>query len=318
MDPSTAAFDDYQPRTVTKSQSGTLNTPQSTVTTNGTGGNSNSNGSHSTSTRPSIQKSYSEQEKHLEASSAVRFQISPREVGNINEIRRLVREQSNVTANSVNVNVSMMAGANLDDDDLEVPIRKFTPLPDIPRSDDTYYRTESKLIRDNISSTANNEIFIESRSGERADGKEVPSGGVVGGGGDVLNSDSMILFANNNLNSQPFNKYIRKETRYHFGGSSNTGANKVGYSHRLPALEKNVNHTINNTMDLDEDLPMNPNTTTPEYINQRMIYTSPGDRVISPIKRPQAPSPAASAYRRKSNKAFNNSQSDSDNDLIIT
>jgi hypothetical protein len=299
MEPSTTAFEDYQPRTLTKSQSGNLNTnttPQSTSTTNG---------SNSTSHRPHIQKSYSEQEKHLEGNSAARFQISPREVDNINEIRRLVREQSNVTANLTN---GSMIGANIDDDDLEVPIRKFTPLPDIPRSDDTYYRTESKLINDNISSTTNNEIFIENKN----DGKELLSGS------DVLNSDSMILFANNSLNSQPFNKYIRKETRYHFGGSSNTGSNKIGYVHRLPALEKNVNHTINNTMDLDEDLPMNPNTTTPEYINQRMIYTSPGDRVISPIKRPQAPSPAASAYRRKSNKAFNNSQSDSDNDLIIT
>jgi hypothetical protein len=250
----------------------------------------------------------------LEANSNAKFQISPREADNINEIRRLVREQSNVTAAA---SAGLVAGTNLDEDELEVPIRKFTPLPDIPRSDDTYYRTESKLIRDNISTTANNEIFIESRNETGGGG-----GKLENGGGEVLNSDSMILFANGNLNSQPFNKYIRKETRYHFGGSSNGasggGGAKTNYIHRLPALEKNVNHTINNTMDLDEDLPMNPNTTTPECINTRMIYTSPGDRVISPIKRPQAPSPAASAYRRKSNKAFNNSQSDSDNDLIIT
>lgn len=45
-----------------------------------------------------------------------------------------------------------------------------------------------------------------------------------------------------------------KETRYHFGSSSN----KINHSHRLPALEKQINHSLPNTMDLDEDLPMNP------------------------------------------------------------
>jgi len=45
-------------------------------------------------------------------------------------------------------------------------------------------------------------------------------------------------------------------------------------NHRLPALEKIISHSIQNTMDLDEDLPMNPvNELVP---NQRQIYTSPG------------------------------------------
>jgi hypothetical protein len=47
-------------------------------------------------------------------------------------------------------------------------------------------------------------------------------------------------------------------------------------NHRLPALEKIITHSIQNTMDLDEDLPMNPvNELVP---NQRQIYTSPGKK----------------------------------------
>ena len=68
---------------------------------------------------------------------------SPREVENINEIRKLIREQSNL-----NLNVVRHRSSNSDSsDDLEGPVRKFTPLPDIPRSEDAYFRTESRLIK---------------------------------------------------------------------------------------------------------------------------------------------------------------------------
>ena len=290
---SAGVFNEYQLRNIltkSKSQKGILNSSNGAVV--------------SQSSRPHIQKSYSEQESPpttiSDGSQSVSFQISPSQVDNINQIRRLVREQSSV--NSVNA----------DDDKIEVPIRKFTPLPDIPRLDDAFYRTESILIKESIEgiSGATNAIFIENLKSDLVlDNKELTSNANSG------EENSLILFSNTNK-SQPFNNYIRKETRYHFGSNSSI-SNKINFGHRLPALEKNFNSTINNTMDLDEDLPMNP-ISTPEYINHRMIYTSPGDRVISPIKRPQAPSPAASAYRRKSYKSFNNSQSDVDNDLIIT
>jgi hypothetical protein len=80
-------------------------------------------------------------------------------------------------------------------------------------------------------------------------------------------------FNTHSLNEAQFNKYCnnKKETRYHF--ASNATPNK-NLNYRLPALEKIINHSIQNTMDLDEDLPMNPvNEPIP---NQRQIYTSPG------------------------------------------
>lgn len=57
----------------------------------------------------------------------------------------------------------------------------------------------------------------------------------------------------------------------------------------------------------------------------RNVYTSPGDRIISPIKRPQAPSPPTSAFRRKTEEneeenggaVFGSSDDDSDADFII-
>lgn len=67
-------------------------------------------------------------------------------------------------------------------------------------------------------------------------------------------SSSSIVF---NKPPTTLNSNMRmKETRYHFGGT--TRAAKINYSHRLPALEKQINHSLPNTMDLDEDLPINP------------------------------------------------------------
>lgn len=179
-----------------------------------------------------------------------------------------------------------------DDIQVEIPVRRFTPLPDIPRSDDAYYRTESKLIQD------------KSTDDEEEDNSEMNT---------AENQTSTVNYLVPNCfgDENQLNKFnnFRKETRYHFGSNNYT---KVYCANRLPALEKQMNHSLQNTMDLDEDLPM---SNEPNPQNQRLVYTSPGDRMISPIKRPQAPSPAASEYRRKANK---NSDSDSDDDVVLS
>jgi hypothetical protein len=236
------------------------------------------------------------------------YQVSPRQVENINEIRRLVREQSSIViSNSI---------GDLDGENLDAPLKKFTtPLPDIPRSDDAYYRTESRLIKDCIEPEPKLIQTSDNNNNKSLKNTDINLKNSIN---NEIFSDEPCLFTDMPI------KFIRKETRYHFGNVSGGGGmskNQINFSHRLPALDNNKqnHHNINNTMDLDEDLPINPINPTPDYINQRLIYTSPGDRIISPIKRPQAPSPMSSAYRRKSNKNFNiNSESDSETDLIIT
>lgn len=105
-------------------------------------------------------------------------------------------------------------------------------------------------------------------------------------------------FYNNNVKNINQMRFTRAETNKinHFA-SNNNKSNSTKCVHRLPALEKSINHSLPSTMDLDEDLPMNP--VHESHHQRRDIYTSPGERLVSPIKRPQAPSPAASAYRRK-------------------
>lgn len=225
---------------------------------------------------------------------------SPRDAENINEIRKLIREQSNITNKT---NVIRYRSSNSDSSeeiDIEVAVRRFTPLPDIPRVDDIYYRTEGRLIKDKEIDMIdeNSDISLENQNCDTNYNYLV---------GNNFEMDDQLFKSSsfNNLN-------YKKETRYHFGFASTNGNNKVNYNQRLPALEKQINHSLPNAMDLDEDLPISNEQCT---YNQRMIYTSPGDRMISPIKRPQAPSPAASAYRRKANK---NSDSDSDIDIIIS
>lgn len=83
-----------------------------------------------------------------------------------------------------------------------------------------------------------------------------------------------------------------KQIYNHFASSQRT---------QLPSLNSNNNNkrsilpTMLNVMDLHEDLPQcNINTT-----HRAATYTSPGDRIISPIKRPSAPSPPTSAQIRR-------------------
>jgi hypothetical protein len=63
----------------------------------------------------------------------------------------------------------------------------------------------------------------------------------------------------------------------------------------LPALNKRQNLPVTNAMDLDEDLPQCHTNPT----HRAATYTSPGERIISPIKRPSAPSPPTSAQIKR-------------------
>ena len=224
-------------------------------------------------------------------------QQTPREMDNINEIRKLIREQSFL--NSKSNNNRSHNGCSESSDEVEVPCRRFTPLPDIPRLDDAYYRTESRLItheidREKAECLNNTEPFS---SNENLDTKQSP-----------IANDYSYFFENDNYYNKNKSSITRSRNNKeaikinHF--SSSVSGKK--FVHRLPALEKILNHSLQNTMDLDEDLPINP----VNEASQRQIYTSAGERwVNSPIKRPQAPSPQASAYRRK---AKQNSDSDTE------
>ena len=175
-------------------------------------------------------------------------------------------------------------------EDPEVPVRKFTPLPNIPRIDDGYYRTESYLIQSSIndmsrpsgalpvSNTKNDSSLIMNTKHDAPQKHELKS---------IINFD---------------NKHTKWETRYHF-------AQKKSSNKRLPALDKQYN--LHQAMDLDEDLPVNP-VSTSKHQNQRVAYTSPGERIISPVKRPSAPSPPASSYFKYNEK---NSDSEAENSL---
>ena len=219
---------------------------------------------------------------------------SPRESQNINEIRKLIRDQS-FLANSNKTDANLIRHRSQyseSSDELEVPVRRFTPLPDIPRYDDPYYRTESRLNKNEIdgeprfivNTTTPAPINYDELNPrlKRALAQQESKYAYL------FEADN---FYNNNLKNINQMRFTRAETNKinHFAASSKKCV------HRLPALEKSVNHSLPSTMDLDEDLPMNPVNEN----HRREIYTSPGERLVSPIKRPQAPSPAASAYRRK-------------------
>jgi hypothetical protein len=58
----------------------------------------------------------------------------------------------------------------------------------------------------------------------------------------------------------------------------------------------NSKHNIHETMDLDEDLPINPIQSANQTTN-RTSYTTPAERTFSPINRPPAPSPSKSIMK---------------------
>ena len=226
-------------------------------------------------------------------------QLSPRDEENINDIRRVIREQSFI---STKLQTRRYRSSNSESsDEVEISVRRFTPLPDIPRADDVYFRTESKLIK--------NELLLETSNGPQATELNTQANYQF----ERIDSDEKDqCFTPTQLNEFLFDessqKLIRKtgETRFHFVSTNSN--KKMLLNQRLPAIEKK-SHTFQNSTDLGEDLPMSVTTEVDSLQNQRQIYTSPADRTISPIKRPQAPSPASSAYRRK---AKQQTQSDDD------
>lgn len=152
----------------------------------------------------------------------------------IDDFREIIREQSFIIPSH---------SSSSDPNHLDVPVRKYPPLPDISTlhvhsNTNAFYRTETIL-------------------------------------------------------TQPKTELPRKQMCFHFASGQ--------YGH-LPSLSKRpAPLAVTNAMDLDEDLPQCGNS-----IPQRTAtYTSPGDRVISPIKRPSAPSPPASAQiKRAGQNAF--------------
>jgi hypothetical protein len=108
-----------------------------------------------------------------------------------------------------------------------------------------------------------------------------------------MSSTNNTFFRTETILTPPKTSQSKKQMFYHFA-STQRG--------QLPALNKHQNlPTISNMMDLDEDLPQcNANVG-----NRAATYTSPGDRIISPIKRPSAPSPPTSAQvKRPGQNAF--------------
>jgi hypothetical protein len=140
----------------------------------------------------------------------------------IDDFREIVREQSFIIPNNTVHN------------SVDVPIKKYPPLPDInvPSLNHTFFRTETIL-------------------------------------------------------TTPKQPQSKKQIFNHFAPTQRA---------HLPALNKrHILPTVSNVMDLDEDLPQcNTNTTY-----RAATYTSPGDRIISPIKRPSAPSPPTSAQIKR-------------------
>ena len=95
----------------------------------------------------------------------------------------------------------------------------------------------------------------------------------------------------------------KKQTFYHF---SQPQRGHLAALNTRPSLP-----TVSNMMDLDEDLPQCYST----VVQRTATYTSPNDRMASPIKRPSAPSPPASAHvKRGGQNAFVYTNKDEDDD----
>lgn len=77
---------------------------------------------------------------------------------------------------------------------------------------------------------------------------------------------------------------------------------------KLTAIHYSQNTSVINAMDLDEDLPQY----SIESNHRAATYTSPGERIISPIKRPSAPSPPTSAQIHRANVLLNNDDDEDD------
>lgn len=162
----------------------------------------------------------------------------------IDEIREMTREQY----------ADNLGGTDFDEDVVDVPVKRYPPLPDINQSgpgmpSHTFIRTEAILT---------------------APKQRSP---------------------------------VKSKMVYHFAPTQRG---------HLPALNKGpLVPSILNTMDLDEDLPQNSTNLAP----RAATYTSPGERIISPIKRPSAPSPPTSAQvKRLGQPSFASDYQDDDDE----
>lgn len=193
---------------------------------------------------------------------------SPRDVENIHEIRKLIREQSNLVSFKQRVKSSPETDLELD-----LPFKRFSTLPDIPRVDDAFYRTESNLKIEKLENEENQiPIHIP-----KIDEKKSHS-----------------------------NYASKKDTFYHFASSSSS---RINLGQKFSSFENDL--TLRNALDLDEDLPL---SNEPTVLNQRLVFTCPVARMISPIKRPQAPSPPTSPNHTRS---IQNSESDAESNFMI-
>lgn len=166
-------------------------------------------------------------------------QTVPNTRSTIDDFREIIREQSFIIPN------------NSDNDPIDVPVKKYPPLPDItvPNStsmNNTFYRTETIL-------------------------------------------------------TAPKQTELKKQVFNHFAPTQRGHLPALNKRHMLP--------TMSNVMDLDEDLPQCTTNTVP----RAATYTSPGDRIVSPIKRPSAPSPPPSAQiKRPGQNAFDDGYEEPD------
>jgi hypothetical protein len=97
------------------------------------------------------------------------------------------------------------------------------------------------------------------------------------------------FFRTETILSKPKQIKSKKQIFNHFAPTQRGQLPILNKHHILPLP------TMSNVMDLDEDLPQcNTNIT-----HRAATYTSPGDRIISPIKRPPAPSPPTSAQIKR-------------------
>ena len=101
------------------------------------------------------------------------------------------------------------------------------------------------------------------------------------------NSATNTFFRTETILTTPKATQPKKQMFYHFAPTQRAHLPALNKRHMLP--------TMCDVMDLDEDLPQ-CNTT---IAHRAATYTSPGDRVISPIKRPSAPLPPASAQTKR-------------------
>ncbi|CAF1263704.1 unnamed protein product [Adineta steineri] len=148
----------------------------------------------------------------------------------IDDFREIVREQSFITPN------------NSDHNSIDVPVKKYPPLPDITVP---------------YNSSMNN------------------------------NNNNNTFFRTETILASPKQTHSKKQVFNHFA-STQRGT--------LPALHKSyASSTMSNIMDLDEDLPQCNIDTK----HRAATYTSPGDRIVSPIKRPSAPLPPTSAQIKR-------------------